>query len=88
MTESKAAVKHFLDARCHWPNCHHAKIGRVYRMIGSCLNCKVSPILGLFTAGHEASEGVLGRPCPVCGTLSLTWSRLATEDEILVDYEK
>lgn len=49
-------------------------------MIGGCYNCGTKPILGLFTAGHEATG--VGVACPVCGCSRLHWDRLATADEI------
>jgi len=41
--------------------------------------CGTSPILGLFTAGHQHGNG---GDCPVCGVSRLHWDRLATPDEI------
>ena len=67
----------FIDRRCRHRNCEGKD---AYRMIGSCYNCGTKPILGLFTAGHEAS-GISG-DCPICGCTRLHWDRLATEDEI------
>jgi hypothetical protein len=69
---------HFLDRRCTHPNCEGK--AEAYRMVGGCYNCK-SALLGLFTAGHEASG--LSGDCPVCGVaFRLHWDRLATPDEI------
>ena len=70
----------FLDRRCSMGACPHKG---AYRMIGACRNCGTEPILGLFTAGHEATGG----DCPVCGCNRLHWDRLATPDEIPADFE-
>lgn len=73
--------KTFVDRRCTYGSCVH-KDG-AYRMIGNCSNCRTEPILGLFTAGHEA----LGGDCPVCGCNRLSWTRLATPNEIPAGFE-
>lgn len=65
----------FVDRRCGHPRCNQTS---VYRMIGGCYNCGTTPLLGLFTATHEASGG----QCPACGCERLHWDRLATPDEI------
>jgi hypothetical protein len=54
-----------------------------YRMTGRCTNCGKSPILGIFTTGHQARGGILGTGyCPVCRVQSLQWFRLAHEYEL------
>ena len=62
----------FVDRRC---TCNEPD---AYRMIGGCYNCGTSPILGLFSAGHQQGGG----ECPACGCDRLHWDRLATPDEI------
>jgi hypothetical protein len=64
------------DRRCS--RCADGGRTGIYRMIGTCTNCRTEPILGLFSVTHEASGGA----CPVCGCERLMWKRLATEDEI------
>ena len=55
------------------------RTGDIYRMIGSCYNCKTDGILMLFRAGDKAGN----LDCPVCGNYNSVHShRLATEDEI------
>lgn len=67
----------FVDARCTDRGCESKG---VYRMVGTCSNCHVKALLGMFTEGHEKST--FG-PCPMCGVSShLMWLRLATADEI------
>lgn len=74
------SVSHFADRRCSHDTCQRKG---VYRMIGGCYNCGLSPLLGLFSVSHEASGG----DCPVCGTNRLHWDRLATPDEIPASFE-
>jgi hypothetical protein len=76
MTEASQTIP-FVDRRCTHRNCAD-KTG-VYRMVGRCLNCGTTPILGLFTSGHEHSHG---GDCPVCGVSRLHWDRLASPEEI------
>jgi hypothetical protein len=66
----------FVDYRCD-----HEHHGDAYRMIGRCRNCR-SPLLGLFSTGHEAAHGISGPTCPVCGMQATTWDRLAAPGEI------
>lgn len=71
----------FVDARCS--RCTEAGKG-AYRMVGRCRNCGLTPVLGLHGVSHEATlDG-----CPVCGTRNVTWDRLATPDEIPVEFEE
>ncbi len=77
LTAQKTA---FLDRRCRVGACPDKG---AYRMIGGCYNCRTEPILGLFTAGHEA----LGGDCPVCGCGRLHWDRLAAPEEIPAEFE-
>jgi DNA-directed RNA polymerase subunit RPC12/RpoP len=65
----------FVDRRCGHPRCDEPG---VYRMVGACYNCGAKPLLGLFTAGHEATGG----ECPACGCRRLHWDRLATPAKI------
>lgn len=72
----------FIDLRCRHRTCADKD---AYRMIGGCYNCGTTPILGLFTVGHQTS-GISG-DCPVCGCTDLHWERLATEDEVPAAFE-
>lgn len=65
----------FVDARCNHSTCVAKD---AYRMVGSCSNCGVEPVLVMFTEAHE-SEIV---ECPTCGCQKVYPTRLATEDEI------
>ena len=65
-----------VNRSCTHFSCEDKK-GR-YRMVGHCLNCGAQPLIGLFTASHEASGG----DCPACGCSRLTWIRLADPDEV------
>ena len=65
-----------INLSCTHPSCV-TKTGR-YRMTGGCHNCGAAPLIGLFTASHEASGG----ECPACGCRRLHWDRLAGPDEV------
>lgn len=68
-----------IDCRCGHPRCTEPD---AYRMRGRCTNCGNDALLGLFSAGHEVSQGVLCRGvCPACGNHACRWDRLATPDE-------
>ena len=68
-----------VDCRCGHPRCDEPD---AYRMRGHCTNCGNRALLGLFSAGHEVGQGVLGRAkCPTCGNHTCHWDRLATPDE-------
>jgi hypothetical protein len=79
--DPEPAAPGLVDRRCGHDWC--ARKG-VYRMIGGCSNCGAEPLLGLFTATHEARGG----DCPTCGCDRLHWDRLATPDEIPADFEQ
>lgn len=65
-----------VDGRCTHRDCSGKGI---YRMVGYCSNCGQTPVLILFTEGHETSH----EKCPTCGNWrSVKAQRLATEDEI------
>ena len=66
-----------IDRRCTHSRCAQAESGDAYRMVGRCGNCRAEPLIGLFTAGHDAYGG----NCPACGCDRLTWTRLASSDE-------
>ena len=69
-----------VDARCGCARCE-ARSKNIYRMVGSCYNCKAAPILVLYRWGDNA-EPV---NCPMCGKYnSVHVTRLATPDEIPV----
>lgn len=65
-----------IDLTC--TGCEHDSWGRVYRMIGNCVNCRTGPLIGVFTQGHEARGG----HCPSCGCRKVMWERLARADEV------
>jgi ribosomal protein S27E len=68
-----------VDCRCTRPRCDEPA---AYRMRGHCTNCGNDALLGLFSAGHEVGQGVLGwAKCPTCGNHTCRWDRLATADE-------
>ena len=67
-----------VDARCGCLRCE-ARTQNIYRMVGSCYNCKAAPILVIYREGDKA-EPV---DCPTCGNYnSVHVTRLATPDEI------
>jgi len=75
-----AAALVLIDCRCGHPRCDEQG---VYRMAGHCTNCGRTGLIGLFTAGHQVANGVLGRgQCPSCGNQTCYWDRLATPDEV------
>ena len=82
MSDQTETAYDIVDCRCTHPRCHRADTGSVYRMAGACRNCGTRPLIGLFTAGHEASGGVSGGTCPACGCERLHWDRLAGPDEV------
>ena len=66
------------DGRCGCARCE-ARTGNIYRMVGTCTNCGVTPVLMLFREGDPT--GYLD--CPRCGCrYSIMPTRLATDDEI------
>ena len=66
-----------VDGRCFCPRCE-GRTKNIYRMVGSCWNCKTQDILVLFRAGDPSHE----QDCPVCGNYhSVHVTRLATLDE-------
>lgn len=60
-----------LDAQCTREECHQRAN---YDLYGRCINCG-QEVRGVFTLGHEASNGVLGRECPTCGVRDIQWRR-------------
>jgi hypothetical protein len=66
-----------IDRRCNHPSHHGEEKEHVYRMSGRCYNCGASPLVGLFTSGHGASDP--GK-CPACGCYDVRWSKLADDD--------
>lgn len=69
----------FVDATCSL--CRRDGKG-AYRMVGSCSNCGAGPILVLRSVTHE----VRAEECPVCHTSHVLTTRLATDDEIPVNF--
>lgn len=64
---------------CTCDRCERVGHREIYRMIGSCYNCKAQRILMLYRAGDKAAP----LDCPTCGNFqSVRPSRLATDDEI------
>lgn len=73
-----------VSGKCMCAKCE-ARTGNVYRMVGSCVNCGLTPVLMIFRAGDKAS----GLDCPVCHNYwSVRPQRLATDDEILETVEQ
>jgi ssDNA-binding Zn-finger/Zn-ribbon topoisomerase 1 len=67
-----------IDGRCGCDRCR-ARTENIYRMIGTCYNCRAKNFLILFRAGDPAAE----QDCPTCGKWhSVHPQRLATPDEI------
>ena len=67
-----------VDGRCFCSRCE-ARTKNIYRMVGSCWNCKTQDILVIYRAGDRAAE----QECPLCGSYnSVHVTRLATPDEI------
>lgn len=66
-----------VDARCTHRDCLRGNNKGEYKLAGYCTNCGTEPIVGVFTVGHEAGSGVLGRKCPVCGCKRLGWRGIA-----------
>jgi hypothetical protein len=65
-----------IDERCTHLNC--ADNTYVYRMSGSCMNCKAGPLTGLFTSDHTAFT--MQSRCPACGCREVRWNKLADLD--------
>jgi hypothetical protein len=63
---------------CTCNRCEQHGMREIYRMVGSCWNCKAEPVLMLFRAGERAE--VL--KCPTCKVKAVHAKRLATDDEI------
>lgn len=68
-----------VDGRCNCSKCE-SRTQNIYRMIGTCSNCGLSPILMLFREGDNTAK----LRCPTCGNISVSSFRLATIDEIPV----
>jgi hypothetical protein len=67
-----------VDARCTNEACRRPGHSTVeYRMKGRCSNCRAHDIIGVFSRGHEAGEGMTGPRCPICGCMELQWKGLA-----------
>lgn len=66
-----------VDGRCSCARCE-ARTGNIYRMVGACRNCGLTPVLMLFREGDPTA--IL--KCPTCGTREVASNRLATPDEI------
>lgn len=67
-----------VSGKCMCAKCE-ARTGAIYRMVGSCVNCGLTPVLRIFRAGDKAS----GLDCPVCHNYwSVKPHRLASDDEI------
>jgi hypothetical protein len=66
-----------VDCRCS--DRSHADNGDVYRMVGSCTNCRGGPFLMLITAGHTKPYD---KQCPKCGCYRVGADRLAEDDEL------
>jgi hypothetical protein len=74
MTETSPTLNApMVDGRCTYGRCAETN---VYRMVGYCGNCHTDPVVGLFTAGHEAGGGYSSPKCPVCGCRELHWRGL------------
>ena len=72
----------FVDGRCHCQRCTE-RTTQGYRMIGRCRNCGVDALV-LYRSGDKAASV----DCPRCGNFNtITTTRLATEDELPVDFE-
>jgi hypothetical protein len=67
-----------VDCRCFCPRCV-ARTEDIYRMIGTCWNCKATPILMIYRSGDPAVD----QTCPLCEVRDRVYPfRLATPDEI------
>lgn len=66
-----------VDGRCGCYSCEK-RTGNIYRMVGSCRNCGLTPILMLFREG----DIVAPLNCPTCGVKQVYSLRLAWSDEI------
>lgn len=70
----------FIDARCDCDRCT-SRTEDVYRMVGSCSNCKAEGLLILYRAGDKIAD----QDCPVCEdqySVRTYSQRLASPDEI------
>jgi hypothetical protein len=63
---------------CTCDRCERFGQREVYRMVGSCWNCKAAPVLMLFRAG----EPVEILKCPCCKVEAVHAERRATDEEI------